>query len=257
MSIDFLKLNINIFDHKKIKIIRKYPAGDQLFVIWVWLLCEAMKSDHPGYVYIAKDLPYDQSDIASDLDIEVKTVELGLELFTKLKMIDILENGVIEVVNFNKHQRLDKIEKARELSRETSKRYREKQKKAISDTSLTKSDTVDLESDKDTDKNKIEKPKKTTHLEFVKLTSAQYESLCKTYSKKATDYFIESLNNHIGSKGTRYKSHYHTILNWMRKDKVPKISDNVKRCPDCKTELSRAGYCSQCETFPVTRRQNA
>ena len=38
------------------------------------------------------------------------------------------------------------------------------------------------------------------------------------YSYKTTKDFIERLNNYIGSTGKRYKSHYHTILNWYRKD---------------------------------------
>jgi len=34
-----------------------------------------------------------------------------------------------------------------------------------------------------------------------------------------TDY-IERLDNYIGSKGKKYKSHYHTILSWVRKDEA-------------------------------------
>lgn len=29
---------------------------------------------------------------------------------------------------------------------------------------------------------------------------------------------IERLNNYIGSTGKKYRSHYHTILNWFTKD---------------------------------------
>jgi len=28
------------------------------------------------------------------------------------------------------------------------------------------------------------------------------------------------LDNYIGSKGKKYKSHYHTILNWYRRDQI-------------------------------------
>jgi hypothetical protein len=33
---------------------------------------------------------------------------------------------------------------------------------------------------------------------------------------------IERLNNYIGSSGKKYKSHYHTILNWSRNDPPPR-----------------------------------
>ena len=41
-----------------------------------------------------------------------------------------------------------------------------------------------------------------------------------------TKNWIERLNNYIGSKGKKYKSHYHTILAWDRKaqEKKPLIN---------------------------------
>lgn len=62
--------------------------------------------------------------------------------------------------------------------------------------------------------------KKNTHLEFVKLTDEEYEKLISKLGKINTDDYIERLNNYLGSKGRQYKSHYHTILSWSRKDGV-------------------------------------
>ncbi len=60
--------------------------------------------------------------------------------------------------------------------------------------------------------------KKHTYLEFVKLTNEEYEKLKERLGQHSTDDYIERLNNYIGSKGKRYKSHYHTILAWNRRD---------------------------------------
>lgn len=62
----------------------------------------------------------------------------------------------------------------------------------------------------------------THHGEFVLLTTTQHQTLIGTYGETATTEFIERLNAYIGSKGTRYKSHYHTLIAWMLKDRVPK-----------------------------------
>jgi hypothetical protein len=80
---------------------------------------------------------------------------------------------------------------------------------------------------------------KDKYLEFVFLTKEEFEKL-KTYfgSDVAVNLRIASLNDYIGSKGVKYKSHYHTILNWARKDGgikgVPTKPAVVKHCFVCR-----------------------
>jgi len=69
-------------------------------------------------------------------------------------------------------------------------------------------------------KDTLLKDNKKTYSEFVKLTLQQYEKLINDYEEPIIKDYIVRLNNYIGSKGKRYKSHYHTILNWMRRDNV-------------------------------------
>ena len=59
---------------------------------------------------------------------------------------------------------------------------------------------------------------KNLHLEYVYLTQDQHTSLINRFGEKYTTEMIDRLNNYIGSKGVKYKSHYHTILNWAKKD---------------------------------------
>ena len=76
-----------------------------------------------------------------------------------------------------------------------------------------------------TDKNvKNDKnDKKIKYGEYVLLTEAEYGQLVERLGESTTNDYIERLNNYIGSRGKKYKSHYHTILNWVRRDadKVP------------------------------------
>lgn len=71
------------------------------------------------------------------------------------------------------------------------------------------------------DTNK-EKNKKEIYLEFVRLTKDEYKKLVEKYNEIIIKNKIEDLNDYIGSKGKKYKSHYHTILSWLRKDKEKK-----------------------------------
>ena len=100
-----------------------------------------------------------------------------------------------------------------------------------------KMDNKNKNKNKNKNENKKENPKthppapplKNKFLEFVLLTEEEYQTLIKQYGKEKICETIESLNSYIGSKGVKYKSHYHTILSWIRKDsKEEAKSDNGK-----------------------------
>jgi predicted phage replisome organizer len=224
MNLNFIKLDINILNDNKIKIIRKYPEGEKLIVLWIGLLCLAMKSETPGYIYITQGIPYTTIELANELDIPEKTVEMGLNLFKKYNMIDLIEGDIIEVINFNKHQKLDKIERIRQISRESSKRFRDKQKlKLLSDCHVTKKNVSDTDTDTDTDKKKIKKKKLfIKHGTKVKLTDKQYHELIKKFGNKSilTDLIIK-MNEYLdnpNSKRHTYKCYYRALLDWHKRE---------------------------------------
>lgn len=219
MNITWLKLDVNILDDAKIKIIRSHPDGNAIFVLWVGLLCLAMKSSRPGVIEISDGIPYSIDDISSTLQIEKKTVELGLALFSKYKMIAMFDGNTIEVVNFAKHQNLERIEEKRELNRLRVAKYRERQvmcnallTRTTCDVTLTE---IDKKENKKENKNRdIIPPKKIKHLDAVLLTDQEHQKLILKYGNDKTDRAIEILNNAIMSKGYKYKSHYHTLIGW-------------------------------------------
>jgi hypothetical protein len=67
-------------------------------------------------------------------------------------------------------------------------------------------------------KVKVKETVKEKHLDFVLLSKTEHDSLLDELGGQVTREYIERLNNYIGSTGKRYKSHYHTIKNWIRKD---------------------------------------
>jgi len=77
---------------------------------------------------------------------------------------------------------------------------------------------------------KLEKDK---YLDFVLLTKKEHTTINNLFGIGQTKALIERLNNYIGSKGKKYKSHYFTILNWagkdgIRKQQITKVSDPTK-----------------------------
>lgn len=73
-----------------------------------------------------------------------------------------------------------------------------------------------------------QKPKKEVYLDFVKLTDEEYSKLLKAFGTVKVEKMLENLNNYIGSKGDKYKSHYFTLLNWAKRDGVKKGVSNGK-----------------------------
>ena len=70
---------------------------------------------------------------------------------------------------------------------------------------------------------KEKKPVKKKYLDFVLLTEEEYNKLIERYWKWTITRKIEDLNNYIGSKWKKYKSHYFTILEWLRKENIKPI----------------------------------
>jgi predicted phage replisome organizer len=154
MKLSFIKLDIDIMNDTKIKIIRKMPAGNEILVVWIGILCLGMKSGKTGVLEVGDGIPFNDELLSAELDIELSTIRLALNTFEKLKMIEYFDNGEIYITNFEKHQEIDKIEIAKEKHRLAQGKYREKQKLLLSgDYHVKNNDAteLELESDKEID----------------------------------------------------------------------------------------------------------
>ena len=103
-------------------------------------------------------------------------------------------------------------------------------------------------------KAKIDPPppeEKLKFLESVYLTKGEYQKLVDRFGKDNIKILIENLNNYMLSKGVKYKSHYHTILNWARRDQMEgKEMNNGWQCIGCGIygRGKFKGKCPNCET---------
>ena len=73
------------------------------------------------------------------------------------------------------------------------------------------------------------KEKKNIYLDFVSLTDQEHKKLIDKFGEPGTQTRIEKLNNYIGSKGIKYKSHYHTILNWEAKNGSQGSASDIRK----------------------------
>src|SRR5690606_23298488 len=76
--------------------------------------------------------------------------------------------------------------------------------------------------------NKNDKNDKKKYAEFVWLKEAEYAKLVEKHGEPFVNRCIEILNNYKGSKGRKYKSDYHAILNWVTKRAKEEMGSQVK-----------------------------
>ena len=157
-----------MFDDEKIRLIQAVPESDAILVIWIRLLVLAGKTNDDGLIYIQRNMPYSEEMLATLFGKNVNTVRLALTTLASFNMIDLSNDGLIVISNWEKHQNVEGMEKVREQNRLRAKKHYEKKKN--SNVSLTLDITqpnatdIDKELDKDIDKERdkeIKKKKKT------------------------------------------------------------------------------------------------
>lgn len=122
---------------------------------------------------------------------------------------------IITVINYDKYQTMNNYYSHTEA---TQKPHR--------------SHTI-LKNDKNNKKKEIYKEKdavkrKDLYSEFVYISKLEHSKLVKLFGEKGTTERIKNLNDYIGSKGKKYKSHYHTILVWDKKNNPKKKDEEWK-----------------------------
>lgn len=195
---------------------------------WITIMCMASTSSVQGVIeFLTPDVLMYQSGIRFDPSNtgEWEKCYDVLKKFEKMKMITVNENGVVEVLNWNKRQEYTMT--ATERSRKFRAKQKENQEDATEETESNENATLEenrIEENR-IDKKKHKNDSKESYGEFnsVKLTTDEYTKLVERMGEKNTRLMIAQLDTYIASKGKRYSSHYATILNWARR-KVEEMS---------------------------------
>ena len=66
-DVKWIKMDVTLPDNRKIKRIRKLPGGNDIVLLWVFLLARAGESNQNGALFYTSDLPYTEEDLADDL----------------------------------------------------------------------------------------------------------------------------------------------------------------------------------------------
>lgn len=127
-AVEWIKLNLGMFDNAKLKIINAMREKDVINYIWIRLLIQAGKINDGGKIYINKSLPYNNETLSVVLDRTVEEVKVALDTLSKLNMITINGNNIIKIKNWSKYQNVDGLEKTKEQSKLRMRKMRARKK---------------------------------------------------------------------------------------------------------------------------------
>ena len=237
-EVQWIKLYIDMFDKRKIKKVRRLPAGNDLLLIWIMLLAMAGKCNAGGHIFITENVPFSEEDLADELDFEASTIKLALKAFVELDMISIDDAGFIEVCNWEKYQSTDRLAEIREYNRLAQQRSREKKKLLqsvndnVNDKSMTSQRCHDTEEEGEIDKEKEshsftqgEEAKRkllggTLGKGVVMLSDEQMEDLLDKLSLEEFNKYVSIVADcELNGKPYTKKTHYQAILDMVEKDR--------------------------------------
>lgn len=169
-EVKWIKITTGLFSDEKIMLIEQMPEADTLLVIWFKLLCMAGRENNSGvFIMNGTRMPYTDEMLATIFRRPINTVRLALSTFEAFGMIE-MDDGIISIPNWEKHQNIDGLDKIREQTRKRVQKHRENQKRIECNVTVTDGNATDKNR---IDKNRIEKKNSASEADalFEKLWS--------------------------------------------------------------------------------------
>lgn len=136
-EVKWIKIAADMYDDEKMLVIDSLPDGDMIAGVWMKLLCRAGKQNRNGRIMLGDDIPLTVEFLATVIRRPVDKVKYALETLERFHMIAFVD-GVLEIVNWEKHQNTDRMNEMREYNRQAKQRSRSR----VNDTSSECQDDV-------------------------------------------------------------------------------------------------------------------
>ena len=212
-NVKWIKIDVNVFNNRKIRQIEKMPDGDTLLVIWFKLLCLAGTTNDNGLIYITPSVPFDPESLANEVGKPLNTVKLALSVFEKFGMIEIVDD-IIGLCSWDKYQSTEGLEKIREQNRERARRYRDKKKQEVHPEAPQLPEPQQQMLPPPDEDNSL---KRFGKKQLISITDAQVSVLLNTMPLEVFDSYCDKIESCI-EKGYKIHSHYSTIMRWWEED---------------------------------------
>ncbi|HCW54238.1 MAG TPA: phage replisome organizer [Clostridium sp.] len=127
-EVNWVKIQIDMYDHPKLKIIDSMENRNLIHYIWVSSILLAGKCNCGGELYLTDNMPYTLKTLAIEFRRDIEDVKEAFKVLKKLKMIEINENKVFYISGWQEYQNIDGLEKIRKQTNDRVAKYREKKR---------------------------------------------------------------------------------------------------------------------------------
>ena len=195
-GIDWIKITISMFEDEKMRLFDALEERDLIVYLWLRLLLQAGKVNDNGLIYLNENVPYTKDMLAVLFNRPINLVIKVLELLESFEMIEIYENNIIRICNWEKHQNIEGMRKVREINKERTRNCRERKKmdykvtdnktndESCNNSSLNLSQTCNVnvtqqkeKREKENKKKNLESDKKERELKEVSEDTSRYSFL--------------------------------------------------------------------------------
>lgn len=153
-GIKWIKISTTLFDDEKVKLIQKMPQGPERILFWIQLLTMAGRVNDDGSIYLREGKAFSKEMLAVVTGQSSEFVETTLNLLEDMGMIEVDKKGIIEIVNWEKHQNIEALSKIKEQNRERQRLYRERLKEKQEQRNVTSRDSSITVTHQNKNKNK-------------------------------------------------------------------------------------------------------
>jgi len=127
-DIKWIKLATNMHDDEKMKLIDAMPKRDTIHYVWIRILLLGGKLNANGKVFLSEGKPLTAKMLAVLFSRPLEDIKIALKVLSNFGMIEIASDKVIRIVNWDKHQNIEGMERVREQNRKRVENHREKKK---------------------------------------------------------------------------------------------------------------------------------
>lgn len=242
---EWIKLYLKTFrTSRKISAIERMKNGDTIIVIWFKLICLAGEINDYGSVYITPKKPFDIVSLADELKKPRAVVEAAIKAFEEHDMIIKDDAGFIQIINWDKYQNVEGLDKIREQNRLRKQKQRAKSRDShVTDTNnVTPCHAIEEEEEgeqefhsfthsiareKNDDYAKSDRDRVKRELlggelggGVVMLSDVEMDYLLDELSLDEFNYYVGVVRD-CEKSGQRYKkkTHFQAILDMAKKDR--------------------------------------
>lgn len=127
-DIKWIKLATCMPDDEKMKLIDAMPERDTIHYVWIRILLLGGKINANGEIFLSEGKSLTANMLAILFSRPIEAIKVALKVLSRFGMIEIAPDKVIKIVNWDKYQNIEGMERVREQNRKRAENHREKKK---------------------------------------------------------------------------------------------------------------------------------